>query len=60
MATDPILEEIYKAREDYAKQFNYDLNAMFADLRRRQQESGRKVVSFAKKPAVKTRRRRTA
>jgi hypothetical protein len=60
MIRDPIIDEIHKAREEYAKQFNYDLKAIGEDLRRRQQESGHKVVSFAKKPASKPRRRKTA
>ncbi len=34
--TDPIIEEIHRAREGYAKRFNYDVKAMFEDLRRRQ------------------------
>lgn len=49
MIIDPIVEEVRKAREDYAKQFNYDLSAMFDDLQRRQRESGRKTVSFPPK-----------
>jgi hypothetical protein len=49
MLPDPIVEEVRRAREAYAKRFNYDLNAMFDDLQRRQQESGRKTVSFPPK-----------
>jgi hypothetical protein len=47
MYRDPIVEEVRKAREDYAKQFNFDLREMVADLQRRERESGRKTVSFA-------------
>ena len=45
MKPDPILAEIRRAREAYAEQFAGDIRAMLADLRRRQQESGRPVVS---------------
>ncbi|MCB0200249.1 MAG: hypothetical protein KDI03_09285 [Anaerolineae bacterium] len=51
MWTDPIVEEIRQAREAYAKQFNYDLDAIFEDLKRLERESGREVVSFPPRPA---------
>ena len=43
---DPIVEEVRQAREEHAKQFNYDLKAIFADLRKQQEESERKFVTF--------------
>ncbi|MEW6499246.1 MAG: hypothetical protein AB1589_43210 [Cyanobacteriota bacterium] len=46
MYKDPILEEIHKYREEYAKSFNYDLKAIFEDLRKKQMKSGRKVVKL--------------
>ncbi len=49
MWTDEIVEEIHKIREEYAKSFNYDLEAIFEDLRKKQAESGRKVVSLSRK-----------
>ncbi len=49
MIRDPIVDEARKAREEYAKQFDYDLDAMFDDLQRRQRESGRTTVSFPPK-----------
>jgi hypothetical protein len=49
MICDPIVDEVRKVREDYAKQFNFDLNAIFDDLQRRQRESGRNTVSFPPK-----------
>lgn len=45
---DPIVKEIRKIREEYAAKFNYDVDAMFADLRQKQLQSNRKIVSFAK------------
>lgn len=47
---DPIVEEVRKAREEYARRFGYDLDAMCEDLRRKQQLSGAPVVSFPKRP----------
>jgi hypothetical protein len=47
---DTIIEEIRKARDEYARQFGYDLHAMCEDLRREQQRSGLRVVSFPKRP----------
>lgn len=49
MYRDPIVDEVRKAREEYAQQFNFDLHELIADLQRRQRESGRKTVSFPPK-----------
>jgi hypothetical protein len=38
--TNPILEEIYKFREEYAARFDYDLDAIVSDLERMEQEDG--------------------
>ena len=55
MWKDEIVEEIHRIREEYAKSFNYDLNAIFADLRKKQEESGREVVALSRKPGLTTR-----
>jgi hypothetical protein len=47
---DTIVDEVRKVRDELARQFNYDLDAMCADLQRKQQLSGAKVVSFPKRP----------
>jgi len=47
---DPIVAEVRKVREEYARRFNFDLHAMCEDLRRKQNLSGGPVVSFPKKP----------
>jgi hypothetical protein len=52
MWQDEILDEIHKIREDHAKSFNYDLDAMFADWQKRQLEGGRKVVSLPPKGSL--------
>jgi hypothetical protein len=55
MWKDEIVEEIHRIREEYARSFNYDLNAIFADLRKKQEESGREVVTLSRKPGLTTR-----
>jgi hypothetical protein len=42
---DPILEEIWKARDQHARRFNYDLKRICDDLRRIEKQSGRRVVT---------------
>jgi predicted RNase H-like HicB family nuclease len=39
--------EIHRIREEHAKSFNYDLNAMFADWQKKQAASGREIVSLS-------------
>ena len=55
MWTDEIVEEIHRIREEYAKSFSYDLDAIFADLRKKEAESGRQVVNLSRKPGLATR-----
>jgi hypothetical protein len=45
MKPDPIVDEVRKAREAHAAQFNYDLLAICRDLRKKEQQSGHPVVS---------------
>ena len=45
MWRDEILEEIHHSREEHAKSFNYDLQAICDDLRQRQVASGRQIIS---------------
>jgi len=46
MWQDPVIQETRQCREAYAATFNHDQDAIFEDIRRRQRESDRKVVSF--------------
>jgi hypothetical protein len=50
MARDPIVEEVRQVRDAYAKQFQYDLEAICRDIRAKQTQCGRKVVSLPPKP----------
>ena len=49
MWQDPIVEEVRQAREAYAARFNYDLQAMFRDLKEQEERNPAKKVSFAPK-----------
>ncbi len=44
MASNTIIEDIHKIREEYAKHFNDNLRAMCNDARNTQGREGRKVV----------------
>lgn len=46
MGKDPIVEETRKLRDECARQLNYDIDAIFEDITRRQIEGGKKLVSF--------------
>jgi hypothetical protein len=55
MWKDSIVEETRKVREEYAAQFNYDLDAIYQDLKEKERQSGRKVVSLPpKRPLLVT------
>jgi hypothetical protein len=46
MWKDEILEEIHSYREDYARSFNYDLKAIFDDLKKKQIAHEQRVVTL--------------
>lgn len=46
---DEIVEEIHKHRQEFASKFDYDVRKMLEYVRKEQEKSGRKVVSFVKK-----------
>ncbi len=46
---DPIVEEVRRARDAHAKRFNYDLDAIVADLQKREKELGLATVSLPPK-----------
>ena len=56
---DPIVEQVRKAREAYAAQFDHDLNRIVADLKRRQDQGEFQVVRRAPRPARTTARVRS-
>ncbi len=57
MWEDPIVAEVRRAREELSARFNFDVKAIFADLRNRQSASGvqlvsRKIRAKSKGPAI--------
>jgi len=53
MWNDEIVEEVRKNREAYAAKFNFDLQAIYEDLKKAEKKSGHKKVSFKPKKPVK-------
>ena len=49
MQLDLIVEEVRKARDAYAKRFNYDLDAICRDLQEKQRRGKRRVISLPPK-----------
>ena len=53
MWIDKIVEEVREVREVHARQFDYDLHAIFKDLKQQKEASQRKIVRLtAKQPTV--------
>ena len=53
MWKDPVVEETRKLREDYARKFNHDIDAIYEDIQLRQAQSGKKPVSFPARQPLK-------
>ena len=47
-----IVEETRRIREDLAAQFNYDLEAIFKELKEKERSGKRKLVSFPPKQPI--------
>jgi hypothetical protein len=53
MWKDPIIEELQQQRDEYAKQFNYDLKAMFEDVKAQErQNTTNPIVSLSAQKRV--------
>ena len=50
--TDPIIAELRAIREAYAARFDYNVEAMFRDIRARQEASGREYVRLPARPTI--------
>jgi hypothetical protein len=48
--TDPIVEEVRRVRDAHAAMFNYDLDAIFQDIKEQEKKSGLKYVSYPPRP----------
>jgi hypothetical protein len=49
MARDPIVEEVRAIRDEFAKQHNYDIDAIVRALQKASADEGRQVVSLPSK-----------
>lgn len=49
MWSDPVVEEVRKARQNHAALFGHDLRAIYNDLKTTEKLEDRKVVSFPSK-----------
>jgi hypothetical protein len=49
MSKDPIVEEVRAIRDAYAKEFDYDANAIYRDLKNQETKTGRKFISLPPK-----------
>ena len=43
---DPIVEEVRRVRDAHAAMFNYDLDAIFQDIKEQEKKSGQKFVTY--------------
>ena len=48
---DPIVDEVRRIRDAHAAKFNYDLKAIFRDIKEQERRSGLTFVSFADEPS---------
>ena len=46
MQNDPIVDEVRKVRDAHAAKFNYDLDAIYRDLKAQELAGGRRFVRF--------------
>jgi bisphosphoglycerate-dependent phosphoglycerate mutase len=60
MWKDEIVEEVREARRIHAAAHGHDLRRIFADLKRKEEASGRQVVTLQPKPARELKRSSTA
>lgn len=65
MTPDPVISELHRIKDEIAKEFNYDVHALFEHIRQLEKTSGRTYISFAKpkkttKKGVTTAKKKTA
>jgi rubrerythrin len=51
MHNDPIVEEVRRIRDEFARQHDYNLRAMFEDLRQQEKAHADLLVTYPPKPA---------
>ena len=50
MTDDPIVAEVRMIRDRLAARFDYDLDAIYDDIKRQEKASARKLVRYAPRP----------
>jgi hypothetical protein len=51
---DPIVDEVRRVRDAHAAMFNYDLDAIFLDIKEQEKKSGLKFVSYPPRKSSET------
>lgn len=49
MWKDEIIEEVRKVRDEYAARFDYELDAIYKDIKKQENQSERQIVSLPSK-----------
>ena len=60
MTPDPVISELHRIKDEIAKEFNYDVHALFEHIRQLEKTSGRTYVSFEKPKKITKKRAATA
>ncbi len=60
MRNDPIVAEVRKVREAHAAEHDYDLEAIYRDLKAKEQASGRQFVRYPPRPCKSGRKASSA
>jgi hypothetical protein len=47
---DPIVDEIRRIRDEHTARFNFDLDAIFQDIKERERKSGHKFIDGIARP----------
>lgn len=50
MTDDPIVAAVRRTRDEHLARFNYDLDAIYRDLKEREKSSGRKYIRLPARP----------
>lgn len=58
--TDPIVDEVRRARDAHAARFGYDLDAIFRDIKEQERQSGLRFVAAVARQPPKDQKRRMA
>jgi hypothetical protein len=53
MKRDPIVAEVRRIRQRHARKFNYDLDAIYDDIKRFEKQLGKKGVSLPPKKILR-------